>query len=354
MAPQAVERQGTKAGSKKRLPQPKAYVASTVSDGGAPKFAFEKTPPLLSLVVPCFNEQDVLPLFFARVIDELERIDGIDFEIVCVNDGSRDGTLAVLLGACRADARIRVVDLSRNFGKEAALSAALAEARGDIIVPIDADLQDPPQLIARMVEKWREGYDVVLAKRMDRSADTLLKRWTASAFYRLHNALSDVSIPENAGDFRLISREVANALAQLPERHRFMKGLFAWVGFQTAEIEYRREPRAAGKTKFSFWKLWNFAMEGVTSFSTLPMRIWTYIGTFVALCAVIRAVMLTVRTLIWGVDVPGYASLATAILLLGGVQLIGIGILGEYVGRIYFEVKGRPIYIVKGRHGSRV
>jgi glycosyltransferase involved in cell wall biosynthesis len=309
--------------------------------------------PLLSLVVPCFNEQEVLPGFFARVIDELERIDAIDFEIVCVNDGSRDATLAILLGACRADARIRVIDLSRNFGKEAALSAAISEARGDVIVPIDADLQDPPEVIAEMVEKWREGYDVVLAKRTDRSADTRLKRWTASAFYQLHNKLSDVSIPENAGDFRLISREVADALAKLPERHRFMKGLFAWVGFRTAEIQYRREPRAAGKSKFSFWKLWNFALEGVTSFSTLPMRVWTYIGAVVAVCAIIRAIMLVIRTLIWGVDVPGYASLATAVLLLGGIQLIGLGILGEYVGRIYFEVKQRPIYIVRGRYGSR-
>ena len=310
--------------------------------------------PLLSLVVPCYNEQDVLPQFFARVTAELSRIDGIDFEIVCVNDGSRDQTLAVLLAACRADARIRVLDLSRNFGKEAALSAAIQEARGDIIVPIDADLQDPPELIGKMVAKWREGYDVVLAKRVDRSSDTPLKRWTASAFYRLHNKLSDVPVPENAGDFRLISREVADALATLPERHRFMKGLFAWVGFPTVEVEYMREPRAAGKTKFSFWKLWNFALEGVTSFSTLPMRIWTYIGAFVAVCAILRAVMLVIRTMVWGVDVPGYASLATAILLLGGIQLIGIGILGEYVGRIYFEVKQRPIFIVKGRYGSRV
>ncbi|WP_112945133.1 glycosyltransferase family 2 protein [Rhizobium sp. UBA1881] len=333
---------------------PRLSPRTVSADAGAMAGDSHEAPTLLSVVVPCYNEQEVLPLFFERIVDELERIADIDFEIVCVNDGSRDNTLAVLLGACRADARIRAIDLSRNFGKEAALSAAIAEARGDIIVPIDADLQDPPELIARMIEKWREGYDVVLAKRMDRSADTLAKRWAAAAFYRLHNALSDVEIPENAGDFRLISRDVADALVQLPERHRFMKGLFAWVGFRAAEIEYKREPRAAGKTKFSFWKLWNFAVEGVTSFSTLPMRIWTYIGTFVAFCAVVRAVMLTVRTLIWGVDVPGYASLATAILLLGGIQLIGLGILGEYVGRIYFEVKGRPIYVVRGRYGSRV
>lgn len=309
--------------------------------------------PLLSLVVPCFNEQEVLPHFFARVTAELGRIEGIDFEIVCVNDGSRDNTLGVLLAACRNDARVRVVDLSRNFGKEAALSAAISEARGDVIVPIDADLQDPPELIAAMVAKWKEGYDVVLAKRIDRSSDTRLKRWTASAFYRFHNHLSEVPIPDNAGDFRLFSRKVAEALAALPERHRFMKGLFAWVGFETAEIEYRRDPRAAGKSKFSFWRLWNFALEGVTSFSTLPMRVWTYIGAFVAVCAIVRALILVIRTLIWGVDVPGYASLATAILLLGGIQLIGIGILGEYVGRIYFEVKERPIYIVKNRYGSR-
>jgi glycosyltransferase involved in cell wall biosynthesis len=249
-------------------------------------------PPLLSLVVPFYNEQEMIPHFFSSVIPELERMPNIRFEILCVNDGSRDRTLDSLIAYAHADARVRVVDLTRNFGKEAALTAAIFEARGDLIVPFDA---------------------------------------------------------ENVGDFRLFTRNVANALKTLPESCRFMKGLFAWVGFKTAVVEYKRAPRAAGKTKFSGWKLWNFALEGITSFSTLPLRIWTYLGVSVAIFALTRAFWLVIRTMLYGVDVPGYASLATAILLLGGIQLIGIGVLGEYVGRIYLESKRRPVYLVRKR-----
>jgi glycosyltransferase involved in cell wall biosynthesis len=303
----------------------------------------------LSLVVPFYNEEEMITTFFGRVIPELERIPGIRFEIVCVNDGSRDRTLEHLVMASRVDARVRVIDLTRNFGTEAALTAAINEARGDLIVPFDADLQDPPHVITRLVDKWREGYDVVLAKRVNRTSDSLLKKWTAVAFYHFHNDVADVKIPENVGDFRLFTRCVRDALVALPESCRFMKGLFAWVGFRTAVVEYAREPRAAGTTKFSGWRLWNFALEGITSFSTLPLRIWTYLGLSVALLALSRAVFLTARTLIYGVDVPGYASLATAILLLGGIQLIGIGVLGEYIGRIYLESKGRPVYLVRQR-----
>lgn len=305
--------------------------------------------PLLSLVVPFYNEEAMIGQFFDRVIPELEAIPGIRFEIVCVNDGSRDRTLQQLIFASRQDERVRVIDLTRNFGKEAALTAAINEARGDLIVPFDADLQDPPHVIGKLVEKWREGYEVVLAKRVDREADSLLKKWTAVSFYHFHNDVSDVKIPENVGDFRLFTRAVCDALKALPESCRFMKGLFAWVGYRTAVVEYVREARAAGKTHFSGWKLWNFALEGITSFSTLPLRIWTYLGLSVALLALSRAVYLAGRTLIYGVDVPGYASLATAILLLGGIQLIGIGVLGEYIGRIYLESKGRPIYLVRQR-----
>lgn len=307
---------------------------------------------LLSLVVPFYNEEETISCFFEQVIPALELIPGVRFEIVCVNDGSRDDTLCRLVMFSKNDERIRVIDLTRNFGKEAALSAAIDEARGDIIVPFDADLQDPPYMIQKLVEKWREGYDVVTAKRASRLSDSTAKAWSALLFYRLHNAVSDVKIPENVGDFRLITREVANALKRLPETRRFMKGLFAWVGYETAEVEYSREARVAGQTKFSPWKLWNFALEGFTSFSTLPLRIWTYLGTVVALFAIARAVYLILRTLILGVDVPGYASLATAVLLLGGVQLIGIGVLGEYVGRIYSESKRRPVYLIKRRHES--
>jgi len=283
------------------------------------------------------------------VTPALERISGIRFEILCVNDGSRDRTLDGLVAASQLDARVRVIDLTRNFGKEAALTAAIAEARGDLIVPFDADLQDPPEVIAQLVDKWREGYDVVLARRASRAADSLLKRWSARVFYRIHNDIADVPIPENVGDFRLFTRSVADSLKALPESCRFMKGLFAWVGFKTAVVEYRREARAAGASHFSGWTLWNFALEGITSFSTLPLRVWTYLGVSVALFALIRALWLIVRTLLYGVDVPGYASLATATLLLGGIQLIGIGVLGEYIGRIHLESKRRPIYLVRRR-----
>jgi glycosyltransferase involved in cell wall biosynthesis len=306
--------------------------------------------PLLSLVVPFYNEEAMVDRFFRGVVPELERIAGLRFEILCVNDGSRDTTLERLIAAAQRDARVRVIDLTRNFGKEAALSAAIDEARGDLIVPFDADLQDPPAVIASLVDKWREGYDVVLAKRVNRDADSPFKKWTALSFYRIHNAVSDVRIPENVGDFRLFTREVCEALKRLPECRRFMKGLFAWVGFRTGVVEYARAPRAAGASKFSGWKLWNFAVEGFTSFSTLPLRVWTYVGVIVALFALCRAFYLVVRTVIYGVDVPGYASLATAILLLGGIQLIGIGVLGEYVGRIYLESKNRPVYLIRRRY----
>jgi glycosyltransferase involved in cell wall biosynthesis len=306
--------------------------------------------PLLSLVVPFYNEEEMIGHFFSGVIPALERIPNIRFEILCVNDGSRDRTLEFLVAASQADDRVRVVDLTRNFGKEAALTAAIFEARGDLIVPFDADLQDPPDVIGKLVEKWRDGYEVVLAKRTNRESDSLLKKWTALFFYRIHNDVADVPIPENVGDFRLFTRDVRDALKALPESCRFMKGLFAWVGYRTATVEYTREARAAGKSKFSGWKLWNFALEGITSFSTLPLRVWTYLGLSVAFFALTRAVWLIVRTMIYGVDVPGYASLATAILLLGGIQLIGIGVLGEYVGRIYLESKQRPVYLVRQRY----
>jgi glycosyltransferase involved in cell wall biosynthesis len=305
---------------------------------------------LLSLTVPFYNESEAIAQFFANTIPALEAIPDMRFEIVCVNDGSRDDTLAQLVAFSNRDERVRVIDLTRNFGKEAALSAAIDEARGDVIVPFDADLQDPPEMIAVLVAKWREGYDVVLARRANRDSDTALKRWTASLFYRMHNAVSEVKIPQNVGDFRLMSREVVDALKLLPETRRFMKGLFAWVGYRSTVVEYSRVERAAGETKFSGWKLWNFALEGFTSFSTVPLRVWTYLGSAVALFAMLRAAYLVVRTMVMGVDVPGYASLATAVLLLGGVQLIGIGVLGEYIGRIYFESKQRPVYLIRRRH----
>jgi polyisoprenyl-phosphate glycosyltransferase len=344
-------RQGLQARIGAELAENPAFAPSLAATAFDPRAATAR--PLLSLVVPFYNEQAGMDLFFSQVVPALEAIETIRFEIVCINDGSRDGTLEGLIRRCEADGRIRVIDLTRNFGKEAALSAGLDEARGDIIVPFDADLQDPPEVIASLVAKWREGFDVVLAKRVDRSSDSALKRATASLFYRVHNALAEVKIPENVGDFRLISREVVDALRSLPESRRFMKGLFAWVGYPTAVVEYSRPERAAGDSKFSGWKLWNLALEGFTSFGTLPLRVWTYIGATVAFLALCYAFLLIIRTLVFGVDVPGYASLVSSILVLGGIQLIGIGVLGEYIGRIYFESKQRPIYLVRRRHERR-
>ncbi|WP_321814278.1 MULTISPECIES: glycosyltransferase family 2 protein [unclassified Paraburkholderia] len=307
---------------------------------------------LLSLVVPFYNEEDSIPVFFAQVIPALEAIDTVDFEIVCVNDGSKDRTLPLLVNATQIDARVRAIDLSRNFGKEAALSAGLVEARGDIVVPFDADLQDPPEVIAQLVSKWREGFDVVLAKRADRSSDSYMKRQSAGGFYRLHNKLADVKIPENVGDFRLMTREVVDTLNALPESRRFMKGLFAWVGFRTAEVTYVRHARVAGTTKFSGWKLWNFALEGITSFSTVPLRMWTYFGLLVAVSAFLYAAYLVIRTMVRGIDVPGYASIFVSLLFFSGVQMIGIGVIGEYIGRIYLESKRRPLYVIRRRYGN--
>jgi glycosyltransferase involved in cell wall biosynthesis len=305
---------------------------------------------MLSLVVPCYNESDSIGKFFDRVVPILESIDRMRFEIVLVNDGSSDNTLDEMLACAYRDQRVRVVDLTRNFGKEAALTAGLDEALGDAVIPMDVDLQDPPSLIPELVAHWREGAEVVLAQRSSRECDSWLKRVTAAAYYSIHNRLSDLKLPVNVGDFRLMDRVVINALKQLPERHRFMKGLFAWVGYRTAIVRYEREPRSAGSSKFSAWRLWNLALEGITSFSTLPLRSWTYIGLLIAFSAFIYGTFIVARTLIYGVDVPGYASLLSVVLFLGGIQLVGLGVVGEYIGRIYDEAKGRPIYLVRRRY----
>jgi len=296
------------------------------------------------------NEEPVLPLFYRRLSEVLDAVHP-DYEIVCVNDGSRDASLAVMLAHRAGDPRIKIVDLSRNFGKEIALSAGLDAATGDLVVPIDVDLQDPPELIAEFIAKWREGYDVVYGVRVDRSTDTALKRWTSHNFYRLFNRISDVPMPYNAGDFRLMDRRVVEVLKQLPERNRFMKGLFAWVGFRQVGVDYVRPARAAGQTSFRYWRLWNFALDGLTSFSSLPIRVWSYVGVAAGVGAVLAALALIARTLIYGRDVPGYPSIVVLILLSFGVQMLAMGALGEYVSRIYQEVKGRPLYVVEGRYG---
>lgn len=315
--------------------------------------SFQIDKPLVSMIVPFYNEEPAVETFFATLVPVLEAIATIRFEIVCINDGSSDGTLDKLVAASARDARVRVIDLTRNFGKEAALTAGLDEAAGDAVIPIDADLQDPPSLIPVMLAHWFDGAEVVAAKRSSRACDTFAKRVTAGLYYRVHNALSEVKLPENVGDFRLMDRAVVNALRGLPERHRFMKGLFAWVGFKTVIVEYEREARSAGRSKFSGWRLWNFALEGITSFSTVPLRSWTYIGVAIALLAFGYGGFIIARTLLFGNPVPGYASLLSVLLFLGGIELIGVGVIGEYVGRIYHETKERPIYLVRRRYQAR-
>jgi glycosyltransferase involved in cell wall biosynthesis len=305
----------------------------------------------LSLVVPFYNEEEAIQLFFERIVPVMNAL-GRPYEIVCVNDGSRDRTFAMLAAASlRYPGIVRVIDLSRNFGKEAALTAAIDHAVGRAVIPIDADLQDPPEVIAELVARWDEGNDVVLAIRADRSSDTWLKRKTAEWFYRCIGRISDVEIPANAGDFRLMDRRVVDAMQLLPERARFMKGMFAWVGFKTATVTYTRAPRSAGTTKLRFWRLWNFALEGIVSFSSLPLRIWSYLGFAIALAAAIYTLVVVVKTLVFGVDVPGYASIIVLLLVSSGLNMIGLGILGEYVARIFVEVKNRPVYLVRERVG---
>jgi glycosyltransferase involved in cell wall biosynthesis len=305
---------------------------------------------LLSIVAPMHDEAEVLGAFFERIATATKGL-GVAVEIICVDDGSRDATLSGLVARAAADPTVKVIALARNFGKEAALTAGIEAAGGDMVVPIDADLQDPPELIAQFVERWEEGYDVVYGARADRSSDTAMKRASAQLFYRVFNRVSDLDIPESAGDFRLMDRQVVEALKQLPERNRFMKGLFAWVGFRQIGVPYVRPERAAGATSMGYPRLWRFALDGITSFSTAPLRVWSVIGFVSAVVAVVVAVGIIIRVLIVGREVPGYASLMTVVLFGFAIQMIAFGVLGEYVGRLYQEVKGRPIYVVRARVG---
>jgi polyisoprenyl-phosphate glycosyltransferase len=304
----------------------------------------------LSVVVPIHNEAAVIGHFFDRLMPVLARL-GMSYEIIAVNDGSIDESLALLLERRQTLPALRVLNLSRNFGKDVALSAGLDHARGGAVIPIDCDLQDPPELIERMVARWREGYDVVYATRRRRAGETWLKRMTARLFYRFYNRITDVPIPNDTGDFRLLDRRVVAALARLPERTRFMKGLFAWVGFRQSAVEYEREERGGGATKWGYWKLWNFALDAITSFSSLPLKIWSYLGLLMSAFAFLYAVFLAVFKLTRGIHVPGYTSLMVVVLFFGGVQLITLGIVGEYLARIYSEVKGRPLYLVRDAYG---
>ncbi|MCG9657451.1 glycosyltransferase family 2 protein [Vibrio mediterranei] len=306
----------------------------------------QENQPVISIICPCYNEQEVLDIFMQRITPVLEQT-GYSYEVILINDGSRDNTLQVMSALREQNQYVRTVNLSRNFGKEAALTAGLDLARGEVVIPIDADLQDPPELILDFISEWQKGFDVVVAKRVDRSTDTWAKKLTAELFYKFHNAVAQVEIPENVGDFRLINRRVVQAIQLLPENQRFMKGIFSWVGFKTSVVEYKRDAREAGETSFNGWKLWNFALDGITSFSTAPLRIWLYIGSFISALAFLYGSFTVVKTLIYGIDAPGYASLITVMLFLGGVQLIGIGVMGEYIGRLYMESKRRPTYIIE-------
>jgi len=305
--------------------------------------------PTISIVCPCYNEDAVIEIFL-EIIEPILVKSNKSYEIIFVNDGSKDNTLQVLKKSKERYKSIRIINFARNFGKESALTAGLDASIGDVVIPIDVDLQDPPELILTFLEKWQEGYDVVLAKRANRQSDSFFKRKSANLFYRLHNKISAIEIPNNVGDYRLMSRRVVESLKKLPENQRFMKGIFAWVGYPTTTIEYTRESRVAGESSFNGWKLWNFALDGITSFSTVPLRIWLYIGMSISAFSFIFGITIIIKTLIYGIDLPGYASMLTVVLFLGGIQLMGIGILGEYLGRIYNEAKRRPIYIIEGEY----
>ena len=306
----------------------------------------------LSVIVPVKDEDEAIGPFLARtgpVLEALRTPAGapLAWEILFIDDGSSDATLAQIAIAHQRDARVRGISLSRNFGKEAALSAGLDHVFGATVIPIDVDMQDPPEVIGAMLDHWREGYEVVYGVRRNRMTDSLPKRLTADLYYRAHNWLSDDKIPEHAGDFRLLDRKVVDVIRAMPERNRFMKGLFAWGGFRQTAVEYDRTERKVGQTKFNYIKLWKLAVDGLTSGSTVPLRVWSYVGAVIAVGALAYALYLIARTILYGVDVAGYASMMVAVLFLGGIQLLSLGVLGEYIGRILVETKQRPIYVVR-------
>jgi glycosyltransferase involved in cell wall biosynthesis len=302
--------------------------------------------PTFSVVVPAYNEAENLSEFYAQLRPVMDSLDD-PWELVFINDGSRDATLPAMEHLRRADPRVAIVNLSRNFGKEIAITAGLDHARGAAVILIDADLQDPPAVIPELIAAWRQGYDTVYAQRRQRQGETWFKRTTAAGFYRTLRRVTSIGIPADTGDFRLMSRRVVTALLTLREQHRFMKGLFAWVGFPSCAVPYDRHPRHAGSSAWNYWKLWNFAIEGITSFTTAPLRIATYLGLFVGFGAAVFLAQLIIRTLLFGNEVPGYPSLMAVVLFLGGAQLVTLGSIGEYLGRVFDEVKGRPLYLVE-------
>lgn len=301
---------------------------------------------LLSVVVPVYNEAEGISYFHERATTALSRIEGCDFELVYVDDGSRDGSYDIMRKLAEGDPRVRIVKFSRNFGHQIAITAGLDYARGDAIVFIDADLQDPPETIAELVAKWNEGFDVVYARRNKRPGETAFKLFTATMFYRLLRSVANVDIPPDVGDFRLISRNVADVLRNMKEKDRYIRGLVSWIGFNQTAVLYDRDERYAGETKYPLRKMIKFALDGITSFSSAPMRIATWLGNIVSAMAFLYLIIIIAQAIL-GYTVPGFASIMVAVLFLGGVQLICLGILGEYLGRVFNEVKPRPIYIVQ-------
>ncbi|CAK8723072.1 Glycosyltransferase [Candidatus Electrothrix aarhusensis] len=307
----------------------------------------------ISLVIPVLNEEESIFSFVAAVAPILKATK-CDYELIFIDDGSTDKTLEVLKKARLSLAELKIVKFSRNFGKEAALTAGLFFSSGKAVIPMDVDLQDPPEVIPCLIKEWQKGSKVVHAVRDDRQADSWLKRWTADKFYKLMRIITKVEIPVNSGDFRLMDRVVVDAILLFPERNRFMKGIMAATGFPTATVTYTRPIRNKGNSKFNFWRLWNFALDGITGFSTVPLRVWAYIGGVVAIFSFIYACWIIIKTLTWGVVTPGFATLMTVVLFMGSLQLIGIGVLGEYIGRVFEETKHRPLYIIQETHGIDV
>ncbi|MBO1580232.1 glycosyltransferase family 2 protein [Bacillus sp. XF8] len=308
----------------------------------------------ITILVPAYNEQEVLDQLYNRLNKVMNSIPNYEFEILFVNDGSRDNTVQIIKSLRAFDERISYVDLSRNFGKETAMIAGLDYAQGDAVIILDADLQDPPELIPEMIKYWEEGYDDVFARRRSRSGETWFKKWTANTFYKILQKTTKIQIQKNTGDFRLLDRRCVEALKQLRETQRYTKGMFSWIGYQKKEILFDRDPRAAGETKWNYLKLFDLAIEGITSFTTAPLRISAFFGCVISVFAFIYMIWIITKTLVFGESVQGYPSLMTAILFLGGIQLISLGIIGEYLGRIFNETKKRPLYFVNEYNNEKV
>ncbi len=300
---------------------------------------------LISIIAPMYNEEAAIDIFFAEMRKFLAECP-YQYEIVCVNDGSKDNTLDILKKYAEEDNRIKVVSFSRNFGKERALYAGLKYSSGDAVIPIDVDLQNPPMTIKTFLAKWEEGYDIVYGVRENRKNEGRLRRFLSKKFYEFYNLISEQKAPYNAADFRLMDRKVVNAVLRIREKHLFMKGIFNWVGYKSCPVLYNHADRAAGNSKFNFWKLWNLALDGITGSSTLPLLVWTYLGGGIAFVSFVIALFFLIKTILWGDPVQGFPTLVILLLFFGGIQLIALGIMGEYIGRIMIEVKNRPLYIV--------